>query len=254
MLLIISPAKTLDFDTPAVSEVASQPRMLNEAQALVSILRTYSESDLANLMKLSPKLALLNAQRYAAWSPPFSSNNAKQAVLAMKGDVYSGLDAESFTPDDFAYAQQHLRILSGLYGVLRPMDLMQAYRLEMGTRLPNDQGSNLYAFWGEQITDLLNQDLAAQDDDVLLNLASNEYFKAVKPKQIKGRIIDLQFKERKDDGYRTIGLFAKKARGLMSRYIIRNRLQQPEQIKSFSDEGYCYNPTLSSADEWVFSR
>lgn len=254
MLLIISPAKTLDFDTPAVSELTSQPRLLLQARALVSILRNYSESDLAGLMKLSPKLARLNALRYAAWSPPFSSRNAKQAVLAMKGDVYGGLDAESFSADDFTYAQQHLRILSGLYGVLRPMDLMQAYRLEMGTRLPNEQGNSLYAFWGTRITEQLNEDLADQSDNILLNLASNEYFKAVKPQQIKGRIITLQFKEKKGEDYRTIGLFAKKARGLMGRYIIRNKLQEPEQIKSFSEQGYDYNPTLSSADEWVFSR
>ncbi|PVV16103.1 MAG: hypothetical protein B6D82_01840 [gamma proteobacterium symbiont of Ctena orbiculata] len=181
-------------------------------------------------------------------------NNAKQAALAMKGDVYSGLDAETLNKKGFEFAQQHLRILSGLYGVLRPLDLMQPYRLEMGTKLPNDKGKDLYAFWGEQITRAINRDLKAQGDDVLINLASNEYFKSIKPRLIEGRIITPQFKERKNGSYRMIGVFAKRARGLMSRFIIDNRLRHPEEIQQFNSDGYRYNKRLSRENQWVFTR
>ena len=205
-------------------------------------------------MKLSMKLAELNFERYYDWSPPFTPENAKQAVLAMKGDVYTGLDAESFSEEDFAFAQGHLRILSGLYGVMRPLDLMQPYRLEMGTRLPNEQGRDLYAFWGITITEAVNRDLEAQGDDVLINLASNEYFKSIKPRLVNGRIITPQFKEAKSGGYRMIGVYAKRARGLMSRFIIENRLSDPESIKGFAMDGYRYNGALSQGEKWVFTR
>jgi cytoplasmic iron level regulating protein YaaA (DUF328/UPF0246 family) len=254
MLIVISPAKTLDYTTPPVTSTHTQPDYLEQSQRLIDILRNYSALDLAELMHLSMKLAELNFERYHAWRPEFTADNAKQAVLAMKGDVYSGLDAETFSEGDFAFAQDHLRILSGLYGLLRPLDLMQPYRLEMGTKLANQAGKDLYAFWGGQITEGLNRQLAAQGDRVLINLASNEYFKAVKPKQLDARIITPQFKERKGDGYRMLGVYAKKARGLMSRYIITHRLGDPEQIKGFDSEGYAYNPALSGPDQWVFSR
>ena len=254
MLIVISPAKTLDYTTPPKTSKHTLPGYPQQSQRLINILRNYSALDLAELMHLSIKLAGLNFERYHSWSPEFSTDNAKQAVLAMKGDVYTGLDAETFSEDDFAFAQQHLRILSGLYGLLRPLDLMQPYRLEMGTKLPNEAGKNLYAFWGSQITEGLNQQLAAQGDPVLINLASNEYFKSVQPKQLAGRIITPQFKERRADGYRMLGVYAKKARGLMSRYIISNRLSDPEQIKAFDSEGYGYNPSLSGPDQWVFTR
>lgn len=254
MLIVISPAKTLDYETPPVTKTYTKPGFLKQSQQLINILRNYSALDLAELMKLSMKLAELNFDRYHDWKTPFTTKNAKQAALAMKGDVYTGLDAESLSQDDLVFAQDHLRILSGLYGVLRPLDLMQPYRLEMGTKLPNEQGKDLYAFWGTTITETLNKALAKQGDDVLINLASNEYFKSVKPKLIKGRLITPQFKEQKNGGYKMIGVYAKKARGLMSRFIIENRLSDPESIKDFDVEGYAYNEAQSKADQWVFSR
>ncbi|MCU7796557.1 MAG: peroxide stress protein YaaA, partial [Candidatus Thiodiazotropha sp. (ex Myrtea spinifera)] len=236
MLIVISPAKTLDYETPPVTKIHTKPAMLKQSQQLIDNLRNYSALDLAELMKLSMKLSELNFDRYHDWRTPFTTKNAKQAALAMKGDVYTGLDAESLDVDDLKFAQQHLRILSGLYGVLRPLDLMQPYRLEMGTKLPNEQGKDLYAFWGEGITQAINKALKSQGDDILVNLASNEYYKSIKPKLVKGRIITPQFKEKKNGTYRMIGVFAKKARGLMSRYIIENRLEDPEQIKGFKTD------------------
>ncbi|MCF6281783.1 MAG: peroxide stress protein YaaA [Candidatus Polarisedimenticolaceae bacterium] len=254
MLLLISPAKTLDYETTAVTPQQSQPRYLPQSESLIANLRHYSEEALGELMKISSKLAQLNHQRYVDWSLPFTPENAKQAILAMKGGVYTGLDAESFSEDEFSFSQKHLRILSGLYGLLRPLDLMQPYRLEMGTRLSNDKGINLYAFWGELITQQINQDLADQGDDVVINLASNEYFKAVKPSLINGRLVDVQFKEQKDDGYKVVGVHAKRARGVMGRFIIRNQLTEVEEIKSFSELGYGFNAELSAGSTWVFSR
>ncbi|QYZ67150.1 MAG: hypothetical protein OI74_04320 [Gammaproteobacteria bacterium (ex Lamellibrachia satsuma)] len=254
MLIVISPAKTLDYETPPATKTHTKPAFLKQSQQLINNLRNYSALDLAELMKLSMKLAELNFDRYHDWKTPFTTKNAKQAALAMKGDVYTGLDAESLNEDDFTFAQDHLRILSGLYGLMRPLDLMQPYRLEMGTKLPNESGKDLYAFWGTTITDAINKALAAQGDDVLVNLASNEYYKSIKPKLVKGRIITPQFKENKNGSYRMIGVYAKKARGLMSRYIIENRFTDPEDIKGFDAAGYDYNETLSQGDQWVFSR
>ncbi|EGV52678.1 peroxide stress protein YaaA [Candidatus Endoriftia persephone] len=254
MLIVISPAKTLDYTTPPVTEHHSLPHFLDESQRLINILRNYSALDLAELMKLSMKLANLNFERYHEWHRDFTPKNAKQAALAMKGDVYTGLDAESMSQAGLDFAQQHLRILSGLYGVLRPLDLMQPYRLEMGTKLPNKNGKDLYAFWGSKITEAINQDLAEQGDDILINLASNEYFKSIKPQLLAGRIITPQFKEYKNGSYRMIGVYAKRARGVMSRYIIDNRLHDPQAIKQFDQDGYRFNQTLSQGDIWVFSR
>ncbi len=254
MLIVVSPAKKLDYDTPPVTERYSQPDFLDQSQLLINNLRNYSALDLAELMKLSMNLAELNFDRYHDWTPEFTTANAKQCLLAFKGDVYAGMDAESFTEQDLDHAQSHLRILSGLYGLLKPLDLMMPYRLEMGTRLPNSRGKNLYEFWGERITGAINTQLRAQGDDILINLASNEYFKAVKPKLVRGRIITPQFKERKGDDYRMIGIFAKRARGLLSRYILRNRLQEPESIKEFDVDGYGFNESLSKGDQWVFTR
>ncbi|MES9975628.1 MAG: peroxide stress protein YaaA, partial [Candidatus Thiodiazotropha sp.] len=241
MLITISPAKTLDYESPPVTTIHTKPAFLKQSRSLINNLRNYSAMDLAELMKLSMKLSELNFDRYHDWKTPFTLKNAKQAALAMKGDVYGGLDAETLDKEGFKFAQRHLRILSGLYGVLRPLDLMQPYRLEMGTKLPNERGKDLYAFWGEQITQAINKDLKAQGDDILINLASNEYFKSVKPKLIQGRIITPQFKEKKSGAYRMIGVFAKRARGLMSRYIIDNRLQDPQEIEGFDWDGYRFN-------------
>jgi cytoplasmic iron level regulating protein YaaA (DUF328/UPF0246 family) len=254
MLIVISPAKTLDYETAPVTRTHTKPTMLKQSQQLIDILRDYSALDLAELMKLSIKLAELNFDRYHDWQTPFNTKNAKQAALAMKGDVYTGLDAESMTEGDFQFAQKHLRILSGLYGVLRPLDLMQAYRLEMGTKLTNPLGSDLYSFWGDSITRAINKALEAQGDDILVNLASNEYFKSIKPVQVEGRIVTPQFKEKKSGGYRMIGVYAKRARGLMSRYIIENRLQDPEQLKGFKTDGYRFSKQQSKGDQWVFVR
>ncbi|MBV1929705.1 MAG: peroxide stress protein YaaA, partial [Gammaproteobacteria bacterium] len=206
------------------------------------------------LMKISDKLGNLNFDRFLSWDRKFTPDNAKQALLAFKGDVYTGLDAESLSGDDLLWAQDHLRILSGLYGLLRPLDLMQAYRLEMGTKLANGRGKDLYQFWGSQITDALNQQQADESLPVLVNLASNEYFKSVQSKQLNAEIITPVFKDWKGDKYKIISFYAKKARGLMVAYIVRNRLSDVEQIKNFDSEGYVYNPAMSSAREWVFTR
>lgn len=254
MLLVISPAKTLDYDTPPVIDQATEPRFLEHSEQLIEVLREQSPQAIAELMKLSDKLASLNVARYGSWEPKPTPKNSKQAVLAFKGDVYTGLDAESFDADDFAFAQDHLRMLSGLYGLLRPLDLMQPYRLEMGTKLSNPRGKDLYQFWGERISEWLNQDLAAQGDDVLLNLASQEYFGAVKPKALKARVIDTVFKDQKNGQYKIISFYAKKARGLMARYVIKERLRDPEGLKDFNLDGYYYDATSSSADKLVFLR
>ncbi len=254
MILVLSPAKTLDYDTPTQINTYSQPTMLTQAQELIDQLQGISPQDLAALMKLSDKLAALNVARYGSWQQPFDSNNAKQAVLAFKGDVYSGLDAASLSADDLQWAQAHLRILSGLYGLLRPLDLMQAYRLEMGTKLANAKGKDLYAFWDHQITEQLNQELAQQSHPILVNLASNEYFKAVKKKHLAAEIITPVFKDQKNGQFKIISFYAKKARGLMARWIIENRITDITHIKQFDSAGYYYSNQHSSGNEWVFLR
>ena len=254
MLMVISPAKTLDYDTPPATERFTQPQHLDQAQELITILRDFSPQQIGQLMKLSDKLAALNVARYGSWTPRFTPENAKQALLAFKGDVYTGLSAEDFSEEDFDFAQRHLRMLSGLYGLLRPLDLMQPYRLEMGTKLQNPRGKDLYAFWGERISHWLNEALAEQGDDVLLNLASNEYFGAVKRKTLNARVINVDFKDLKNGQYKIISFYAKKARGLMARYVIRERIDNPEQLKAFDSEGYRYSPEESSVDHLVFLR
>jgi len=254
MLLVVSPAKKLDFDTPLATNEFSQPTLLGHSELLMDRCVKLSPDQIASLMKLSDKLAGLNAARFGEWSLPFSPDNARQAILAFNGDVYTGLDANSFSDTDFSFAQQHFRILSGLYGLLKPLDLMQAYRLEMGTRLDNVRGNNLYQFWGDIITKELNQALTEQGDNILVNLASNEYFKAVNKKTLKAEIITPQFKDWKNDQYKMISFFAKKARGLMARFIIQNQLTDIEQLKTFDIAGYEFNADLTQGNEWVFTR
>jgi len=254
MLIVISPSKTLDYETPAAVKKSTTPVFLHDSSELVEQLRQMTPGKIAKLMHISPKLAELNANRYYNWQVPFSLNNARQALLAFKGDVYTGLDAESLDRHDLNFAQKHLRILSGLYGVLRPLDLMQAYRLEMGTGLKNKRGEDLYAFWGNKITDELNKDLKKAGNGTLINLASNEYFKSIHREGLKARIITPEFKEKKNGQYRFFSFYGKKARGLMSRYIIQNRLTEPEGMKGFNLEGYRYNKGLSSDDNWIFTR
>ena len=254
MLMVISPAKTLDYDTPPVIDKSTQPRFVEHSVELIEVLREKSPQDIAKLMSLSDKLASLNVARYGSWERESTPQNAKQALLAFKGDVYTGLNAEDFSTDDFAFAQQHLRMLSGLYGLLRPLDLMQPYRLEMGTKLVNPRGKDLYTFWGERISQWLNEDLEAQGDQVLLNLASQEYFGAVKPKALTARVIDTVFKDQKNGQYKIISFYAKKARGLMARYVIKERLQDPEGLKDFNLDGYRFDAVSSSENQLVFLR
>ncbi len=254
MLLLISPAKTLDYETPVTTQLKSDPEFTDRAETLIKNLRNYAPQDIADLMKLSDKLASLNVARYQSWDKDHNEENAKQAMLAFKGDVYTGLAAETFDEADFQFAQNHLRILSGLYGLLKPMDLMQPYRLEMGTKLPNDAGKNLYNYWGSTITDRLNQELAAHQSPVIVNLASNEYFKSVQPKALNARLISPEFKDLKNGQYKIISFYAKKARGLMTRYAIQNRIENPEDLKQFDLEGYAFNESMSDGDKWVFTR
>ena len=254
MLIVISPAKKLDFDTPPCTPKTTEPEFLAEADELIGVLRKLSVKQIGALMSISPNLAELNSRRYAEWAPPFTPANAKQAVLAFKGDVYRSLAADELGVRGIQYAQKHLRILSGLFGLLRPLDLIQPYRLEMGSRLKTGKGKDLYTFWGDTITAAINRTLKAQRSKTLINLASNEYFRSIQPNEINGELITPVFKERKGDQYRAIGLFAKRARGLMSRYIIDNRLRKTEDIKSFTLDDYGFNNHLSTDTEWVFTR
>ncbi len=255
MLILISPAKKLDYAAPPVTEEYSQPQFLAQSQLLVDQLKTLGPHELGSLMHLSDKLAALNFERYAEWQQPFAPANAKQAVLAFRGDVYAGMDADSMDAATLAYAQQHLRILSGLYGILRPLDLMQAYRLEMGTALKNARGKDLYAFWGTMITDKLNQDLAGSGSELVVNLASNEYFKSVKPARLNGTLVTPVFKDWKNDQYKMISFFAKKARGMMTRYLLEQRVDQAAGVLDFAAAGYAYNATLThNPQQPVFTR
>lgn len=254
MLILISPAKTLDYQSPLATERFTQPALLEHSQQLIKTARTLSAPQIKKLMGISDKLADLNATRFHDWQPDFTPENARQALLAFKGDVYTGLQAETFSDADFDFAQKHLRMLSGLYGVLRPLDLMQPYRLEMGIRFENERGKDLYQFWGDIITDTLNEALAQQGDEIVVNLASDEYFRAVKPKKLNARIIKPVFLDEKNGTFKVISFYAKKARGLMSRYIIEQRLTKPEQLTGFNREGYFFDEAASTPDELVFKR
>lgn len=254
MIIVISPAKTLDFESPAKTKKATSPNFLTDSTELMKQLRKLSPADVSGLMSISDKLGLLNFDRFQAWSPPFTASNAKQAALAFKGDVYTGLDAESFNAKDFTFAQKHLRILSGLYGLLRPLDYIQPYRLEMGTRFKNKRGDNLYQFWGDSITTAINKELKKQKSTTLVNLASNEYFKSIHKKELNAEIITPVFKDWKNGQYKIISFYAKKARGLMSAYIIKNQITEVKKIKRFNSEGYGFDKTLSSPTDWVFTR
>ena len=254
MLTVLSPAKTLDYDTAPMTQLSTVPRFMDQSALLVEDARGLNPDDIRALMGVSEQIAHLNHERFMNWQSESTSDNAKQAVLAFKGDVYTGLQAESLSEEDLTFAQDRLRILSGLYGLLRPLDLMQPYRLEMGLKFANQRGKNLYEFWGAQLTDTLNDDLASANADVLINLASNEYFKAVKPKLLKADVITPQFKDLKNGQYKMISFFAKKARGIMARYIIDNRITEPEALRSFAEAGYYYSEAESKGDQWVFLR
>ena len=249
MLAVISPSKTQDFD-PTQIGVFTQTRQIEQSQVLVDLLKNKTQDEIANLMSVSDKLSKLNFDRFQAFNTPFTLGNAKQALLAFKGDVYNGIDAPSLSLDDLEFAQDHLRMLSGLYGVIRPLDLIQPYRLEMGTRLENAKGKNLYEFWGDKISQVLNED----EPEVIINLASNEYFKGIDKKSLNAKIINIAFKELKNDAYKIIGIYAKRARGLMVNYLIKNRLTKPESLKDFNIEGYQFRQDMSDELTWVFTR
>ncbi|MDQ6966074.1 MAG: peroxide stress protein YaaA, partial [Mariprofundaceae bacterium] len=247
-------AKKLEMEKPAALADFSQPQLLHRTAELIDIMRAKTSTELAALMGISTTLSELNERRFKAWHKPFDLNNAKQSLFAFRGDVYASLDADSLDADGVAYAQRHLRILSGLYGLLRPLDLMQAYRLEMGTRLAGGHGRDLYAFWGNTLNEALAKELATHQDKTLVNLASGEYSKAIDPSFFHGRVVNVHFKEEKAGVLRTIGIHAKRARGMMCRYAIDNRVQSPEALKGFNLASYTYHPELSTDSEWVFAR
>lgn len=254
MLIVISPAKNLDYESDVPIKKHSKASFLDQSQLLIDELKKLNPHDVSALMGISDKLGALNYDRFQSWSLPFNKSNARQAVFAFKGDVYVGLDAYAFDEEDAAFAQDHLRILSGLYGLLKPLDLMQAYRLEMGTKFATERGKDLYEFWGSRITDSLKKQLAKSGSNQLINLASNEYFKSVKTANLDAEIITPVFKDKKSGKYKIISFFAKKARGRMSAYIIRNKITFADQIKAFDWDGYSYNEGMSSQSEWVFTR
>ncbi|MFD1710962.1 peroxide stress protein YaaA [Ottowia sp. GY511] len=255
MLFVLSPAKALDYESAVPADVPhTSPLFPKQSAELIDVLRAQSPQQIAQLMHLSDALSALNVARYAAWRPRATAHNARQAVLAFNGDVYGGLQAASLTARQLDWLQDHVCILSGLYGVLRPLDRMQPYRLEMGTPLATDHGANLYQFWGAQIAEYLNQRAAADKTPVIVNLASQEYFKAVQRKVLKARVIDCVFEDYKNGQYKVISFFAKRARGLMARYAAQHRIGRPAQLEGFDLEGYAFAPTASSSDRLVFRR
>lgn len=254
MLALISPAKTLDYETALPSSNFTQPRLLDQSEQLIDVCRELSASQLASLMSVSEKIAQLNVARFQDWQTEFDLANARQAIFAFKGDVYTGLDAYALNDAQLDFAQQHLRMLSGLYGLLRPLDLMMPYRLEMGTKLHNPRGSNLYEFWGKRITDLIQQDLQQANSNILLNLASDEYYKAVKESALDAQIVKPVFLDQKNGKYKVISFYAKKARGLMARFVIEQQIQQVEDLKAFNSEGYYFDAENSNVKELVFKR
>jgi uncharacterized protein len=254
MILVLSPSKTLDFESPLPTADYTLPDMMLESQLLIEELKSLTVEKLIQLMDISGKLAVLNAQRYKQFHTPFTPANARPALIAFKGDVYEGMSVSEYSKEDFAYTQAHVRILSGLYGLLKPLDLIQPYRLEMGTKLKTPRGKDLYAFWGTRITHALNQALDQQKNPVLINLASQEYFKAVKPASLKGPVITITFKEKHGRMFKVVGLLAKRARGLMADYIIKNRIGDVAGLKKFKTDGYRFTASLSSETELVFVR
>ncbi len=254
MLFLLSPAKSLDYESTLPAIAATQPKFVPQSAELIATLKKKTPQQISELMDLSDALAKLNVQRYKAWSPQFTEATARPAVLAFNGDVYEGLDAKSLKPKDLQWAQDHVAILSGLYGVLRPLDLMQPYRLEMGTALKHGKANNLYQFWGALIAEHLNQQLSHSKEPVIVNLASQEYFKAVDRKALQARVIECVFQDHKNGQYKIISFFAKRARGLMARYAIQQQAKTPEALQAFNLEGYAFEASASSEDSLVFRR
>lgn len=255
MITLLSPAKTLDYDTiDKVEGGLTEPQFATQTNQLIRILKKKKVAEIQDLMHISDSLAHLNRDRYKSFSKTYTHENSKSAIMAFKGDVYTGLDAETLTTDDLLYANNHLRILSGLYGLLRPFDRMQPYRLEMGTRLENKKGTNLYHFWGDQITKAVNKDLQHLESDTVVNLASNEYYKSIDKKKLKAKIIEIDFREDKDGTYKFVSFFAKKARGSMARYIVENRIVDSSDLRGFDYDGYRYEESASSEGHLLFVR
>lgn len=259
MLLLLSPAKKLDYDSPVRTTLHTQPQFVEQAAELISVLKEKSASDIASLMKLSDALATLNVERYQAWTPEFTPDNSRQAILAFNGDVYEGLQASSLSDEQLGWAHDHVAILSGLYGILRPLDLMQPYRLEMGTRLETSRGANLYQFWGTAIAEYINDHFRRRDEgsgkeNIVLHLASEEYFKAVDKKALDARVVQCVFQDWRNGAWKVISFNAKKARGMMARHVIENRCTRPDQLHEFSSAGYAYDPEVSTPDKLYFRR
>ncbi len=254
MIILLNSSKTLDFETPARITKHSIPEFSDDSQMLVDALRRLSVANFSQLMGVSEKLAVLNVDRYKNWQISPAGSAAKQALLAFKGDIYAAIDVKNYTMQEFNFAQKHLRILSGLYGILRPLDLIQPYRLEMATKLSTARGTGLYEFWGSRINQALNAALKREKSGILINLASVEYFKAVQANQLRARIVTPVFKEYRDSSYRVVAIYAKKARGLMCDYIVRNHMTRARDLKSFDLDGYRLNKKLSSEEKWVFTR
>ena len=254
MLMLLSPAKSLDYETPPVIDRHTLPQFVDESAALIEVIKPYTPAQIASLMDLSDSLSQLNVARYAAWRSRFTAKNSKQAVLAFNGDVYEGLDANALTAEQLDWAQGHLVILSGLYGLLRPLDWMQPYRLEMGTKLANPRGKDLYAWWGDRLAEHLNGVLKRQGSDLIVNLASQEYFKAVKRKALKARVVECVFEDHKAGVYKVISFHAKRARGLMARHIIVNQINDEAGLKDFDAEGYAFDAQASEPQRLVFRR
>jgi cytoplasmic iron level regulating protein YaaA (DUF328/UPF0246 family) len=254
MLFLLSPAKSLDYDTPAHVKKHTLPQFIDESSGLIAVLRPYTPAQISSLMDLSDALSTLNVARYTAWSPNFSADNSKQAILAFNGDVYEGLDAKTLSAKDLDWAQTHVAMLSGLYGILRPLDWMQPYRLEMGTKLSNPRGKDLYAWWGDNLAHYLNEELAKQGDDLIINLASQEYFKSVKRKALKARVVECVFEDWKNGQWKIISFHAKRARGLMARHAIVSRATKLADLIAFNAEGYAYDAQASESDRLVFRR
>lgn len=254
MLIVLSPAKSLDFNTPSTTTHSTMPEYLEQSQLLIDVLKDFPPAKLASLMKISDKLSILNAARFGSWTLPFSQQNAKQAILCFTGDVYRGIDATTLDQDGLDYAQQYIRILSGLYGILRPLDLIQPYRLEMGSRLAMAKSKNLYEFWGERLQQNVSLELDEHQFPSLINLASKEYFTSLKLPSLRHRVITPIFKNWKNGEFKQISFYAKKARGLMSRFVIDQQIEDPEQLKDFDYEGYQFAANQSSENDWVFTR
>jgi len=254
LLTLISPAKTLDYESPVKLKEWTEPRFQEDSKQLIDKLKPMSKKRIAGLMSLSDKLAALNVERYRSYEDTFTPENARQSILAFKGDVYLGLDAYSLTKPDLKFAQKQLRILSGLYGILRPFDLMQPYRLEMGTDLKNQRGKNLYEFWGDRLTESVNEELKTNGGKVVVNLASQEYFGAIQPDQLNANLVSPVFLDQKNGEYKIISFFAKKARGSMARFIIRNRVKTAKKLEQFDNDGYQFDPSRSEPGKPVFIR